>query len=97
MRFAIISQFDGSTKTENFCGTCEEADRRFFRQLCEEQPLRIELWKRNRKGELCEMLHSSGLIGSDPEADELYQRMHWQPAVTLNNGVKVQYGGTIWR
>lgn len=97
MRFTLISILDGRTKTENLVCHHEEAERRFCKCLFDEQPDRIELWKRNRRGELCELLYACGMVGADPEATKLSQTVDWGPVEELECGVGVRYGGTVWK
>lgn len=96
MRFSIIMTFQDGVKTEEyFQDTRDNADNRFYNQLCEDKPQQIELWSVNRKGKRCKMLGIFAEKDSGPEWQALYDSTVWDREFTLPNGVKMYRGHTI--
>lgn len=96
MRCVLIKEMPDGTKTEEYLRcTYKKADDRFYDQLFATTPKRIELWKINRKGELCKLLNICVDKDSDPELQQLFEQIPWGPEIDLGNGAKFRSGGKV--
>lgn len=95
MRFSIIMTFQDGVKTEEyFQDTRDNADNRFYNQLCDDKPQQIELWKVNRRGKRCELLNVCAEKDSSPYWQTLFDSTVWESEFMLPNGVKAYHGHT---
>lgn len=93
MRYVLIQKMLDGTQTEEYlCCTYQQADNRFYNQLFETMPERIELWRVNRKGERCKLLNVSAEKDYDPEMQRLFEQAIWGPAISLWGGIKFRSG-----
>lgn len=91
----IKKMFDGTQTEEYLHCTYKKADDRFYDQLFETMPMRIELWKLNRKGERCKMLNVCAAKDNDHEAQMLFEQATWSPKIDLGDGIKFRSGGKV--